>query len=355
MYCRLFLVIAALLIGGAAWAQEPRGYIGADLQDITKEEAEALGWETPRGAKVVKPREGGPAAKAGVLAGDVIVLLDGQEVENMKGFVEQHRRQGAGGAGAAARAALGQGAHADRDARPAAGRDGGEEGPADPAARHRRAYGAHQRPCLHARWQAARVGGRRQGHPRVGLAGGQDRAHDPRAGGPGDEGKIFAMALSPDGRAGWRPPASWLRDLACATTRSARSASTISQTGKLIGLFTGHANVVNSVAFSPDGKKLISGSSDRTAIIWDVESRTMLHRLMGHKDRVSSVAFTPDGARAVTASDDTTLRLWRVSDGGLIAEMTGHTKDIDRGLAIRTSDSMIASGDATGRSGSGMA
>ena len=50
----------------------------------------------------------------------------------------------------------------------------------------------------------------------------------------------------------------------------------------------------------------------------------------------------------MTGSDDTTLRLWRVSNGGLIAEMKGHTKHIGRALAIRRSDSLIASGDATG-------
>src|ERR1700730_3442181 len=81
---RLLLALAALLIASAAWAQEPKGYLGADLQDITKDEADKLGWEAPRGVKVVRPRENGPAARAGLLAQDVIISLDGQEVENME-------------------------------------------------------------------------------------------------------------------------------------------------------------------------------------------------------------------------------------------------------------------------------
>ena len=56
----------------------------------------------------------------------------------------------------------------------------------------------------------------------------------------------------------------------------------------------------------------------------------------------------PDGQRVVTGSVDTTLRLWRASDGGLIAELTGHKDKVYRGLAVRQSDGMIASGDFAG-------
>ncbi len=84
---RLVVVLLALLAGGAAWAQESGGFLGVDLQDVTNEEADTLGWEAPRGAKVVKPREGGPAASAGILSDDVVISLDGQEVESMAALV----------------------------------------------------------------------------------------------------------------------------------------------------------------------------------------------------------------------------------------------------------------------------
>jgi WD40 repeat protein len=161
--------------------------------------------------------------------------------------------------------------------------------------------------------------------------------------GPGGDGTIYAMALSPNGR--------WLA--------AAGSMKVPGQTGSVIrlydfatsnlaGLLQGHTESVFALAFSPDGSRLISGGFDRRAIIWDVERRTPIHRLEGHRDQIYAVAFTPDGARAVTGSYDTTLRMWRVSDGGLIAEMRGHTQVIRGGLAIRSSDSMIASGDRSG-------
>ena len=84
---RLLAIAFALLVGGVAWAQEPKGFLGVELKAITKEEAEKLGWELPRGARVVKPREDGPAAKAGIVAEDVIVSLDGQEVESLERFM----------------------------------------------------------------------------------------------------------------------------------------------------------------------------------------------------------------------------------------------------------------------------
>jgi WD40 repeat protein len=101
------------------------------------------------------------------------------------------------------------------------------------------------------------------------------------------------------------------------------------------------------VPFSHDGKHLISGSGDNSAIIWDTEGRKLLYRLQGHNDDIYAVGFTPDGGRAVTGSIDATLRLWRVSDGSLIAELKGH-KEAVKTLAIRSSDGMIASGDFAG-------
>ncbi len=166
--------------------------------------------------------------------------------------------------------------------------------------------------------------------------------------GPGPAGKIHAMALSPNGRllaaAGWSDGAD-AHVPCCGDIRLYDFA-----TGEIIALLKGHTSVVNALAFSPDGTKLISGSGlgDLSAIIWDVPGRKLLHRLTGHTRDIYAAVFTPDGQRAVTGSDDTTLRLWRVSDGSLIKEMKGHTKDVDRAVAVRFTDGIIASGDATG-------
>ncbi len=65
-----------------------------------------------------------------------------------------------------------------------------------------------------------------------------------------------------------------------------------------------------SVAWSPDGTRIASGSDDETLRIWDAESGESLQTLEGHGRDVNSVAWSPDGARIVSASDDGTLRIW---------------------------------------------
>ncbi len=60
--CSRFLAtVVALLIAGAAWAQEqPKAWLGAELRDVSKDEADKLGWDVPRGAKVTAPVPGSP-------------------------------------------------------------------------------------------------------------------------------------------------------------------------------------------------------------------------------------------------------------------------------------------------------
>ena len=65
------------------------------------------------------------------------------------------------------------------------------------------------------------------------------------------------------------------------------------------------------MAFSPDGKRVVTGSYDTTARVWDLSGATpAATALEGHRSRVTSVAFSPDGKRVVTGSDDNTARVW---------------------------------------------
>ncbi len=83
-----------------------------------------------------------------------------------------------------------------------------------------------------------------------------------------------------------------------------------SATGKERKQFTGHQRAVRSVAFSPDGKFIVSGSDDKTVRLWDLAKDEPEQVFRGHAQAVFSVAFAPDGKRIASASRDGTVRLW---------------------------------------------
>jgi len=88
-------------------------------------------------------------------------------------------------------------------------------------------------------------------------------------------------------------------------------------------VLTGHQDAVTSVAFSPDGMKVLTGSSDNTAWIWDVQSERALVALTGHQGRVTSVSFSPDGTKVLTGSTDDTARLWDAKSGQTLLILDG--------------------------------
>ena len=85
---------------------------------------------------------------------------------------------------------------------------------------------------------------------------------------------------------------------------------------------------VNSVAFSPDGKHIVSGSEDKTVRIWDRESGKELQKLEGHEGAVNSVAFSPDGKHIVSGSWDETVRIWDHASGKELQKIEGHAKGV---------------------------
>lgn len=77
----------------------------------------------------------------------------------------------------------------------------------------------------------------------------------------------------------------------------------------------GHSNFVRSLAWSPDGAVIASGSADQTVKLWDATTGAELHTLSGHSDLLGGVAFSPDSQILASASRDGSVRLWDVSSG----------------------------------------
>jgi WD40 repeat protein len=88
-------------------------------------------------------------------------------------------------------------------------------------------------------------------------------------------------------------------------------------------LLSGHTSSVNSVAFSPDGKTLLTGGDDESAQLWDTATGKN-QGVINDKSFVRAVAFSPDGKTLATGDSDGAVRVWDVATEKMLAELTGH-------------------------------
>jgi len=109
----------------------------------------------------------------------------------------------------------------------------------------------------------------------------------------------------------------------------------------------GHEGTVRSVALSGDGRRIVSGSEDRTVRVWDGETGAELRCLRGHQDWVWSVALSADGCRIVSGSRDRTVRLWDAASGEELRCLRGHEEWVTS-VALSADGRRIASGSFDG-------
>ncbi|MDH6062099.1 hypothetical protein NWP17_16935, partial [Chrysosporum bergii ANA360D] len=109
------------------------------------------------------------------------------------------------------------------------------------------------------------------------------------------------------------------------TTPISAVVSTSPSIAELLHTLSGHSNPVLSVAYSPDGQTLASGSRDNTIKIWNVKTGQPLHTLSGHSSWVHSVAYSSDGQTLASGSDDNTIKIWNVKTGQLLHTLSGHS------------------------------
>jgi WD40 repeat protein len=126
--------------------------------------------------------------------------------------------------------------------------------------------------------------------------------------------KISGVAISPDGKtvatatAGDKDKAVRLWDVATGTVRATFP----------------HPNVVQGVAFNPDGRTLLTGCADRTARLWDLETGQVIGPPLKHPRELVAVTFSVDGRLAATSGGDNTARLWDVATGQPIGAPLPH-------------------------------
>jgi WD40 repeat protein/transcriptional regulator with XRE-family HTH domain len=168
----------------------------------------------------------------------------------------------------------------------------------------------------------------------------------------GHAGWIWAVTFSPDGKTLASCSHDFLirlwdvqsLDFEPSKTANLAEASDASHLpGACLNTLRGHSHRVWTIAFSPDGQRLASGSDDQTIRLWNAQDGTCLTVLQGHTGGVTSVRFSPDGQMLASASEDASIRLWSIAHGTTLKTLQGHSRWV-RAVTFSPDGQTLASG-----------
>jgi WD40 repeat protein len=161
------------------------------------------------------------------------------------------------------------------------------------------------------------------------------------AGSEGSASPAAVATLSPDGKL-----------IASSGVVSERPAVLVCEveSGKRLHTLLGHDAPIVALAFSADGARIVTGSADKSARVWDLRDAKFpeVARFTGHTAAVTAVAFNTDAAQVLSGSADKSLKLWTVSDAAEVMNFAGHTAAIV-GCAMPGNQPLSASADKSVR------
>jgi len=174
----------------------------------------------------------------------------------------------------------------------------------------------------------------------------------PSMGFKGHSGSILACDFSPDGRrcvsaSEDKTAVVWeLGDVTASNLHPGDEGAISSKSGSVINTLLGHEDNVNTCRFSPDGRRIVTGSRDRTLKLWDAGDGVEIMTFEGHKASIAACGFLPDGQHVVSLSWDQSVHVWDTESGEIVARYILPTGA--RSLAISPDGRTIAIGDFLG-------